>query len=364
MNKNYYQILGISKDASDIEIKKAYRKLAHQYHPDKSGGDAKKFKEINEAYQILSDKQKRTQYDRFGTVFEQGRPSGGGANDGGFQDFSDIFDGSFSGGGGANFGWEDIFGNIFGGASENRAQKQKRGKDIYVDLNITLEEAAFGVNKIIDLYKGVICDSCKGSGAEHGFEIKQCDICRGSGKIEERRQAGFFSFSQTRECDRCHGRGKIPAKNCSKCGGDGRIKQNKKISIDIPAGIEDTQIIRVLDEGEMGKFGAQAGDLYVAIHIIPHSKFNRRGNDLYYQQYISFTQAALGDKIKVPVLNGEVILQIPAGIESGTMLKLKDKGIRKMGRVGSLLVEIKIKTPKKISKKGKKLLEELEQELE
>lgn len=360
MAKDYYKILGISKSASDDEIKRAYRKLAQECHPDKPGGNAEKFKEINEAYQILSDKQKRANYDRFGSDFNQ---AGSGFQGGGFQDFSDIFD-MFGAGrkkSGASFGWEDIFGgafNGFGGETE-----EKRGQDILIDLNITLENAANGILKQLEIYKGVRCEKCKGSGGEQNSGFKKCNICHGKGKIEERRQMGFFAFSQVRPCDACHGRGEIPVKKCSKCGGDGRIKENSRIEIQVPAGIDDGEMLKIIKQGEAGMFGAPAGDLLIRVHVLPHNDFKRKGNNLYYQQVISFTQAVLGDKINIPTLEGNTNINIPAGIESGAILRLEGRGIQSRRGKGDLFVEIKIRTPKKVSNKARKLLEELEKEL-
>lgn len=365
MAKDYYKLLGVAKNASEEEIKKAYRRLAQQYHPDKTGGNTEKFKEINEAYQVLSDSQKRAQYDQFGTTFEHGGPGdfgGPGSPFGGFQDFSDIFDIFGGKRKESSFKWEDVFEGVFdtGAGSATR----RRGQDVSIDVTISLVEAAQGAEKEINLYKGVVCSVCRGNGAESGFGFKQCEVCNGKGQIEERRRAGFFSFSQVRECHQCRGRGDRPIKNCSKCGGDGRVKENKKIKIIIPSGIEDGQILRLSNQGEAGLFGVQPGDLYVAIHILPHSKFRRSGKDIYFQQLISFTQAVLGDKIKVPTLDGDVLLKIPAGIESGSVLRLHGKGIRKGQTKGDLLVEIKIKTPKRVSEKAKKLLSELKKEIE
>ena len=363
MAKDYYKILGITRSASDEEVKKAYRRLAQQYHPDKVGGNAEKFKEINEAYQILSDKQKKSQYDQFGTTSEQ--PGGnGGFGGGGFQDFSDIFD-MFGGGrqgGGSTFKWEDVFGSVFEEAE--RPSAKKRGQDIVIDLTISLEEAARGLRKEIEISKGIVCPHCHGQGAEPGSDLKKCETCKGRGKIEERQRVGFFSVSQVRECPQCSGRGEIPAKKCAKCGGDGRIRERQRLTADIPTGIADNEVIRFMGQGEAGLFGVKPGDLYIKIHVSPHSKFKREGNNLYYQQFISFTQAVLGDKIEVPTLEGNIVLKISAGIESGTVLRLQDKGIKTARGKGDLFIEIRIKTPKRISDKGKKLLEELRKEIE
>ncbi|MBI4708881.1 MAG: molecular chaperone DnaJ [Candidatus Portnoybacteria bacterium] len=370
MAKDYYEILGISKNASPDEIKRAYRKLAHEHHPDK-GGDEKKFKEINGAYQVLSDPQKRAQYDQFGTTFEQAQAGGGFSGFNGFRDFSsyaDAFD-FFKRGRGEEQEFEfgnlgDIFEGIFGGATRPGSKKRQRGQDIVVDAEITLEEAARGVEREFNIYKGVICSKCGGSGSEPGSELKECPKCKGRGKVEETRRAAFFSFSQTKTCPECQGRGKKPEKVCSKCGGDGRVKEYKTIKIKIPAGIEDGQAISLTGQGEAGMFGAPAGDLYVTIHIKPHKSFERKGDDLYHDLSISFTQAVLGDKIELPTLFEVVSLKIPAGVESGTLIRLQNKGMPRLRQRGNgdMIVKVKIEIPKKLSRKQRELIDKLKEE--
>lgn len=372
MAKDYYEILGVSRNASSDEIKRAYRKLAQQYHPDK-GGDERKFKEVNEAYQVLSDPQKRAQYDQFGDAFSQARAGGGFTGFEGFRDFSafaDAFD--FFGKGGrektefefTNLG--DIFEGIFGGVSTgSRARtRRQRGQDIGVETEITLEEAAKGTEKEFNLYKGIVCPKCGGSGVEPGSTIKECPRCKGKGQIQETQRAAFFSFSQVRTCPECQGLGKKPEKVCSQCGGDGRVKQYKTISVKIPAGIEDGQVISLRGQGEAGIYGSAPGDLYLTVHIKPHKFFKRKGDDLYYDLEINFTQAVLGDKIEIPTLFGVVDLRIPEGIESDTTIQLKGKGMPHLpGRgSGDLMVRVKVKTPKKLSGKQKNLIEKLKEE--
>lgn len=371
MPKDYYEILGIPKNASPDEIKRAYRKLAHQHHPDK-GGDAEKFKEVNEAYQVLSDPQKRTQYDQFGTTFEQARAGGGFSGFDGFRDFSsfaDAFD--FFGRsrqGRSEFEFEnlgDIFGEVFGGGASRRGARHKqRGRDISVDSEITLEETVKGVEKEFNLYKGVICQKCGGSGAEPGSQIKTCSRCKGNGQVEETTRAGFFSFSQVKVCPECRGLGKKPDKVCSQCGGDGRTKQYKTIRVTIPAGIQDGQVISLRGQGEAGLYGSAPGDLYLTVHIKPHKIFERKRDDLYCSLEISFTQSILGDKIEIPTLFGQVSLEIPEGIESGTTIRLKNKGVPHLDSHGSgdMMVKVKIKTPKKLSRTQKNLIEKLKEE--
>ena len=355
---DYYKILGLEKNVSPEEIKKAYRKLAQIHHPDK-GGDPEQFKKINEAYQVLSDPQKRAQYDRFGKNFEQAQ--GGGFGGGGFSGFEDIF-ANFQGGGFSVF--EDVFSDIFGGGGTARS-RHRAGRDISVDVEITLEEAARGAEREISLYKTVKCPKCGGKGAEPGSKLKTCPTCKGKGRVEQKSSAGFFSFSQVVNCPECHGRGELAEKKCSQCGGDGRVKDKVTLKIKIPEGVDNGQIISLSGQGEAGALGTAAGDLYVNIHVLPHRLFGRRGENLYQRKEINFVQAALGDKIEADVLFGKVDLKISPGLESGTVLKLKGKGMPRLhGRgKGDMMVEVKVKTPKNISSKTKKLLEELGKEL-
>jgi len=371
MSKDYYEILGVAKNASPDEVKRAYRKLAQQYHPDK-GGDAEKFKEINEAYQVLSDPQKRAQYDKFGANFEQARAGGGFSGFNGFRDFSsyaDAFDFFNRSGEGQGFDFSnlgDIFEEVFGGASARQGgpRRKQRGHDIAVEAEITLEEAAKGVEREFNIYKGVTCQRCGGSGAEPGSDIKICPRCKGKGQVEETTRAGFFSFSQVRTCPECHGTGKKPQKTCSQCGGDGRVKQYKTISVKIPAGIEDGQVISLRGQGETGVYGSPSGDLYLTVHIKSHKLFERKGDDLYYNLEINFTQAALGDKIEILTLSGKVELKIPEGMESGVIIRMAGKGMPRLSGRGSgdMLIKIKIKTPKKLSRAQKALIEKLKEE--
>ncbi len=371
MAKDYYNILGVSKSANDNEIKKAFRKLAHKYHPDKGGGDEAKFKEINEAYQVLSDKQKRGQYDQFGSAFDQAGGGGGGQGFGGF-DFSGFSGGSpggikFEFGEDAGGGFGDIFGDIFGGRGEKRS-RQERGNDVSVDINIALEEAATGIEKEIKINISSICSDCKGSGAKQGSSIKMCNTCHGTGQIKKERRTILGVFAQMEICQDCNGQGEKPEKNCSKCGGDGKVKENKTIKIKIPAGISDGQTIRLSEQGEVGFRPSSGksvpGDLYITVHISQHPIFDRRGDDIYYKLAISFSQAALGDKIEVPTLQGKVKLKIPSGIQSGKIIKLKDKGLPHLqGRgKGDMFVIVIIKTPEKLSRRQKQLIEELKRE--
>lgn len=356
--KDYYETLGVSKGASEDEIKKAYRKLAHQYHPDKQGGDEKKFKEINEAYQILSDKAKRAQYDQFGATFEGMGAGGQGQSGFGGFDFNDIF----KGGGFGNFGFEDIFSDIFGGRSSQK--RVERGEDIAMDLEIDFIESVQGVKKEINLYKRNVCEECGGTGAEKGSALKTCPTCQGSGRVTKTQRIFLGTFSQTAACDTCHGAGQVPDKKCSKCGGDGRVRSQKTLEFNIPAGIRDTQTIKLDRQGEAAARGGVHGDLYITIHVKPHPDFTRREDDIYYEVELSFTQLILGDKIKVPTLDGDVKLKIPAGTSPGKLFRLKGLGVARLDRggKGDMYVRVKLKIPKSLSWSQKKLIEKLKDE--
>ncbi len=356
---DYYNILGVSKGASDEEIKKAYRKLAHKYHPDKTGGDEKKFKKINEAYQVLSDKAKRSQYDQFGQTFG----AGGGPTGGGF-DF-----GGFSAQGGPASGWEfdfgggdfeDIFSNIFGG-SQRRSPARKRGRDIQVDAEIDFKEMAEGAKREINLRRSVACNRCEGTGGEPGAKVDTCPVCKGTGRVQKTTRSFFGSFSQVSTCPECQGEGNIYSKKCSKCAGAGRVKEDQKITINIPAGIADGQTISLSGQGEAGEKGAQAGDLYVVVHVRNHPKFSRHDNDILSTEDIPFSLAAIGGETEVETLGGRLILKIPAGTQSGETFRIKGKGIPDIhGRgTGNHLVKIIVRIPKKLSREQKRLVEEL-----
>lgn len=353
---DYYEILGVSKSASDDDIKKAYRKLAHKHHPDKQGGDEKKFKEINEAYQVLSDKTKRSQYDQFGSTFSQGGFSAQGGPTSGW-DFSG-FQG-FSGQGGD---FSDIFSDIFGGGG-SQARRQ-RGADIQVDVEIDFSEMAKGTTRDIKLYKAVECSHCKGSGGEPGVKEKTCPTCQGAGKIQKTAKSFLGSFSQVIVCPECQGSGKIYEKKCKKCGGDGRKKEEQTISVKIPAGISDGQSISVRGAGEAGAKGAQPGDLYVEVHVREHPKFERRNLDILSEEKIPFSLASLGGKTEVETLWGNLMLKIPSGTQSGEIFRIKDKGISDIygQQKGGHLVKVNVDVPKKLTRSQKKLLEELEKE--
>ncbi len=360
---DYYQVLGISRNASEQDIKKAYRKLAHKHHPDK-GGDEKKFKEINEAYQILSNKEKRSQYDRFGRVFEGVPGAGAGTEQG--------FDFGFGRGAGASQGFDfgfgdlgDIMEEIFGFGVSQAKKDTKKGKNIRIDMEIPLENALKGEEKEISLYKMVSCSRCGGTGAEPGTKVKECFSCRGTGQVQQIKKTFLGSFTRFIICPECGGEGYKPEKPCNVCYGEGRIKKQEKIKIFIPAGVDTNQIIRIEGRGEAGRRGGKPGDLYCRVFIKPHPVFKRSGDDLYAKVLISFSQASLGDEIEILTLDKKkLLLKVPTGTESGKILRISSKGIPRFSGYGkgNLYVELVIKTPKHLSKKQKELLEELKKE--
>ena len=357
MPRDYYDILGVPKNASEADIKKAYRKLAHQHHPDKQGGDEAKFKEVNDAYSVLSDTDKRARYDRFGHA-------GGGANGGsqGGFDYGNFSrqNGGFSFDFGGQGGFEDLFSDIFGGAGRGGTRTQARsGADIQVDTEITFEEMAKGVKKEIRLRKSVVCDVCSGSGGKPGSKQNTCSTCQGSGQVKQMVRSFLGAFTQIETCPTCHGRGTTYAEKCDKCHGVGRVKEEKTISVDIPAGIHSGQALSLQSEGEAGEIGAPAGDLYVNIRVKPHPLFKRQGDDVVSSVEVSFAQAALGDKISVQTLDGNVKMKVPAGTQPGEVFRIRDHGITHLGKWGrgDHLVEVKITVPKKLSREQKKLLE-------
>ncbi len=349
MKSDYYEVLGVSKTASDTELKTAYRKLAIQYHPDKNPDDAEaeeKFKAAAEAYSVLSDSQKRAAYDRFG----HNAPSGqgfGGFDGAGFSNIEDIFD---------LFGFGDMFGGQRGGASGGRTSAQ-RGADLRYDLEITLEEAAFGKEMKLKIPRLETCDECKGKGTEKGTEPETCVTCSGSGQT--RYQQGFFSVMRT--CPNCGGRGQIIKHPCKKCHGAGRIEKEKSLEIKIPGGVETGSRLRVTGEGEGGVNGGPSGNLFVVIHVKEHEQFERQGANLYTSIPISFTQAALGAELDVKTLEEDEKLKVPAGTQTGTVFRMKNKGMPTIdGRgKGDLYVAATLVTPKTLTKEQRKMLEQL-----
>lgn len=368
--KDYYNILGVSKNAPQEEIKKAYRKLAHKYHPDKNDVDvdANKFKEINEAYQILSNEKKRKQYDQFS--------AGGGAAFGkqNFQDFSQRGQGgagnfgdinfnfeNFTSGGGFDFG--DIFEDLLSRQTGRTTKTRNRGRDIEIRIDLSLEESKAGVKREISFETEIICEKCSGKRHEVDSKLETCKVCRGAGKLKENRDTFLGIFSNVSICEECFGTGKLPQRACKKCFGEGRRRAQKTVKVKIPAGVSSHDTIKVEKQGEAG-IGGNAGDLYVKVFVKPHDKFIRKGNDLYAQEIVSFTSATLGGEVKVKTIDDVVSLKIPKGTQSGDLIRLSGKGmpsLRGIGK-GDYYVKIKVAVPKKLSKKAKGLLEDLRKE--
>ncbi len=349
--KDYYEVLGIAQGASKEEIKKAYRKLAHQFHPDKKGGDERKFKEVNEAYQILSNDQKRAQYDQFGRF---SGAAGGGDTAG--WDF-----GSFHGFEDAGVDMGDIFETFFGRGG-GRGQSQRRGRDISIDVEIPFAEAVFGTERRMLIRKRAVCDTCRGSGKETGSAEHSCTRCNGSGTIRDAKKSFFGSYTQVMECSACRGRGKIPDKKCSTCRGEEVLVKNEEIHVVIPPGIENGEVVRIAGKGEAAPH-AEVGDLYVKVHVNPHATFRRARNDLFMKLAIPLSSALLGGSENVTTLDGSIKIKIPQGVSDGEVLKVGGRGVpREDGSRGDLLIEVKIKMPKKITPALKALLLELQKE--
>jgi len=357
--KDYYQVLGVTKAATEEEIKSAFRKLAHKYHPDKKGGDEKKFKEVSEAYSVLSDKKRRAEYDTYGKTFAGGGPQGG-QGFGGF-DFS-----NFSAGGGqAGFGFGngqafefdlgDVFGEFFGG----RAARARRGRDVSIDIELSFREAIFGTERRVLMAKQSMCTTCGGSGSKKGSKLITCASCNGKGEIRETRSSFFGTFTTSRTCPRCHGKGEVPETPCEICRGEGVMKREEEIRVVVPAGVENGEMIRMPRLGE-AVAGGVAGDLYVKIHVREDRAFARDGNNLVTVLPIKLTDALLGGEYRIQSLDGEVPLSVPAGVMHGEMLRIRGRGVPSgRGARGDLLVRIDIEFPKKLSKSARELIEKL-----
>ncbi len=348
--RDYYEILGVSRTATDQEIKSAYRKLAMKYHPDKNPDDPtaeEKFKECSEAYSVLADAQQRARYDQFGHAGVGGAAGGPGVdfNSAVFTDLSDLF--------GEMFG----FGDIFGGGGGRRRSRAQRGADLREDLTIDFEEAVFGTTTSIEINKHETCDACHGSGIAPGKSASQCRTCGGRGQV--RYQQGFFSISRT--CSTCGGAGQVITDPCPKCRGEGRVMRQRTLEVKVPAGVEDGMRMRYAGQGEPGAFGGPAGDLYVVLHVKEHAFFQRDGRDLHCSIPISFPQAALGTEIEIPTLDGVHKLKIPEGTQSGTVFRVKGKGVPVLNGhgKGDLMVEVRIQVPTKLTKRQRELLSEL-----
>ncbi|MGM5485405.1 MAG: molecular chaperone DnaJ [Nanobdellota archaeon] len=356
-DKDYYDILGVDRNASKEEIRKAYKKLAKKYHPDLNKGDkeaANKFKEVNEAASVLADDKKRQQYDQFGTTGQQAQ--GGGFSS---QDFSDF---------GFGFDFDDIFesffgGNPFGGGSRRR--RKRGGADLQTDVEVDLEDVYHGTKKELNVEKHETCDKCKGSGAKDDDSIVTCSTCKGSGVEKRAQRTPFGIFQSTGPCSSCNGRGEVIKDKCSACAGEGRVKKKRKIEIDIPAGVEHGNTLRLEGEGEAGPNGGPSGNLYVRIFVREHDIFEREGSDLICKVPISFVQAALGATISVPTITGKAELKVPPGTQSHTVMRMKDKGLPMLhgsGR-GDQLVKIIVQVPKRLSKKEREIIEQLAEEM-
>ncbi len=353
--RDYYEVLGLSKGASDDEIKKAYRKKAKEFHPDLHPGDKQaeaNFKEVNEAYEVLSDSEKKARYDQFGHagVDPNFNPGGGGFGGfgggfGGFEDLGDLF-GSFFGGG-------------FGGGSARRSSGPQPGESLRLQLELTFEEAAFGCEREISLNRVEPCEVCKGSGCAPGTTAEICPDCKGAGQVRVQQRMGGMAFSSTAPCQKCHGTGKIVHSPCSACSGTGQVRKSKRLTVSIPAGIDDGQTVSLRGQGNAGKNGGPSGDLLVTVSIKPHPKFRRDGTTVYMEQSVSFTQAALGAELEIDTLDGKVKWTLPAGTQPGTTFRLRDKGIpqlRGRGR-GDQLITVRVEVPKKLSSGQREALE-------
>jgi len=351
--RDYYEVLGVQKNASEADLKKAYRRAAQKHHPDRNPDDEdsiNKFKECKEAYEVLADAQKRAAYDQFGHAGVD--PSmGAGA-------------GGFGGGAGASFSdvFGDVFGDIFGGGGRGGGSRVYRGADLRYDLELSLEDAVAGTTVKIRVPTMVQCETCSGSGAKPGSKPEACGTCAGHGQV--RMQQGFFSVQQT--CPRCHGKGTVISDPCSACSGQGRVQESRTLSVKVPAGVDSGDRIRLAGEGEAGENGGPPGDLYVQVRVKQHSIFQREESNLYCEVPITFVTAALGGELEVPTLDGKVVLKVPPETQSGKLFRMRNKGVKPVrgGPVGDLLCRVSIETPVNLSSKQKELLQEFDQSLD
>jgi molecular chaperone DnaJ len=355
--KDYYEILGIQKAASKDDIKKAFHKLAHKYHPDKKGGDVGKFKEVSEAYSVLSDDKKRAEYDSYGRVFSGGA---GGASRGGASPFGDFdfsgYTGNFEGFENVNFG--DIFSDFFGGTRE----RVRRGRDISIDLELTFAESIFGTERKVLITKTSSCTTCSGSGGKPGVGTKACEVCNGKGQIRETRKSFFGSVSTTRVCENCAGSGKVPKERCTTCNGKGVLRREEEISIVVPSGIDNGEMIRLSGMGEAVHSGVP-GDLYVKIHVKKHHIFKKEGSNIVMDLNIKLSDALLGSEYKIQTLDGDITVKIPEAVAFGEVLRVRGKGAPiEKGKRGDLLIRLNITLPAKLSKKAHDLFEEARKE--
>lgn len=352
-NKNYYEVLGVDKKATKEDIKKAFHKLAHKYHPDKGTGDAEKFKEVSEAYSILSDDKKRAEYDSYGKTF--GGNGGAGFSGAGF-DFSQFQDAFTNGGFGFDMG--DIFGDFFGGGQGGG----RRGRDISIDLEISFKESVFGTKRAVLLAKMSVCDTCHGSGGKPGTSVETCKVCNGAGKVHETTNSIFGQITMQHACKNCRGTGKIPKEKCSTCQGQGVYRKQEEIDINVPAGIDGGEMIRMSGMGEAVTAGS-AGDLYVKIHVTPDARYKKDGVNIISDVSVKLSDALLGTDYKIETLDGVETVYIPGGVTHGEILTIKGKGIPShRGKRGDFLVRVKISLPQKLSKNAKNLIEKLKEE--
>lgn len=356
--RDYYEVLGVPRDASQDEIKKAYRQLAKKYHPDANPNDpsaAEKFKEINEAYEVLGDPDKRAQYDRFGHV------GGGASGAGGYGDFTDF--GPFGGGFGGFGGIGDLFDMFFGStAQEARRRGPARGPDLQYDLHVTLEEAAFGCEKELEIAGWDVCRTCGGSGCRPGTRPSTCRVCKGTGQVQSVQDTLLGRVITSRTCENCRGTGQVIDDPCHECRGKGRVRRRRVVVVKVPPGADSGLRLRLSGEGEPGERGGQPGDLYVTVHVRPHEIFTREGDDIHCEAAIEFVQAALGDEIEVPTLDGKVTLKIPEGTQPGAVFRLRGKGmprLRGSGR-GDLMVHVTVKVPQRLTEKEKEILRQFQ----
>jgi len=356
--RDYYEILGVSKNASADELKKAYRRLAVKYHPDKEGGDEAKFKEASEAYEVLKDTSKRQRYDQFGHAGVGGNGAGPGGPGfegfGGFGGQSQGFQFDFGDG-----GLGDIFGSFFGGGQQQRSSRERRGRDVATEIELTFEEAVFGAEKKMQITLEDICSRCKGTTAEPGHSMKTCDTCKGSGQRVRIMNSVFGQIQQATVCETCEGSGKVPEKVCSQCRGRGTERKKQEIRLKVPAGIDDGATIRLREHGEAVARGAK-GDLYVNIKVKPHKTFTREGNLILSEAHLGMVDAALGTTLDVATVDGDITIEIPAGTQSGTDFKLEGHGVPgiRNDKRGDHIVTVHVDTPTKLSKKQRELLEE------
>ncbi len=364
MAKDYYAVLGVSKGATEDELKKAFRRQAHEHHPDK-GGDQQKFKDVNEAYQILGDKQKRAAYDQFGAAAFEPGSSGGAAGGGGFGGFEGFDFGNINTEGFGDLG--DVLGQMFGfggGGGGGGRSRQARGTDIQVEIELTFREAIFGVEKPLKLYKHSACSRCKGEGAEPGSKAVSCAACQGSGQVRHAQRTPFGTMQVSTTCGECQGRGKRPEKTCHLCRGLGVERREEKISIAIPAGIAEGETLKVMHQGEAAAYGGTSGDLYVHIRVKQDAQFERDGNHILSRVFVPFTTMSLGGVFEVETVDGKTALKIPEGTPPGTLFTLRGKGVPlvRSGSRGDHLVRVEPDVPKKLTREQKRLLESLQQE--